>query len=278
MRTTGFAILNTRPAKQGKTFAQLVEAAGGRAYACPALQIETLPWQVSRETSIAPLWLFTSVNALSSVADGLAKLDKVTQASIQLLPIGQATEAAIRAQLLSWQKQAPQLTFHLLHSAQTSVSNSEALLQHEALQLASLQKQAVWLFKGEGGRTLLQDALAQQGCAVTEWSLYRRISAPFCQQAWSSFIADSAPFKTILATSVQSLQGLWQGWHQWQQVHDVSHETINISNLPLIVFSPRIADFAQAEGWQGKIWVTPQTSNQGIIEVINAVLKEKDYE
>ena len=266
MNAVRFALLNTRPAKQGAALAKEIEKVGGRSYACPALQIVSLSWQVSRETTVAPLWIFTSVHALDAVSDRLSEL-QVSNSPVQLLAIGQATERALKEALPKWQSQAPQLSFVLAATSGREEANSERLLALPLVQTAILKQQTVWLFKGEGGRSLLKDRLSQQGCSVTEWALYRRIAAPFCEPTWQAFVADSTPLKIVLATSVESLEAVWTGW----QAADRTHDTLALPQLPLLALSSRIAESAKEKGWQGELFVALGTSTQGLIEAIQII-------
>ena len=266
MNSARFALLNTRPAQQGEALAKEIEKVGGRSYACPALQIVSLPWQVSRETSIAPLWIFTSVHALGAVSERLSEC-QASPSSIQLLAIGQATERALKEVLPKWHLQAPHLSFVLATRSGRQEANSEWLLAHPLVQTAIMQQQTVWVFKGEGGRTLLKDSLTQQGCVVTEWPLYRRVEAPFCESTWQAFVAAPIPLKIVLTTSVESLEAVWTGW----QAADRTHEPLVLPQLPLLALSTRIAESAKEKGWLGELFVALGTSNQGILEAIQMI-------
>ncbi|GAB6035057.1 uroporphyrinogen-III synthase [Galenea microaerophila] len=266
-----FALLNTRPAHQARALKDLVQQAGGQSFACPTLKIEPIEyaepavsaWQTA--LTEASLWAVTSANAVAP----LQRL--LTQCAIEkgaVLAIGEATYQALQNQLAEfWQRPGAQLLPPLHLQGGQKRADSEALLTHPVLQKLT-PGQSVVLIKGEGGRDHMQRALEQKGVNVIELPLYRRVAAPFCPDQWQAFIRAQAP-KIILATSFESLKALWQGWENWQISQKSTHL---LPNLPLLVFSERIADLAQQAGWQGPIVVAPETSNSGILQGIETLI------
>jgi len=260
-----FALLNTRPAHQASALVDLVQQAGGQSFACPALKIEPIEYAESALSAWqsalaeAALWGVTSANAVAP----LQRL--LTQCAIEkgtVLAIGKATYQALQNQLAEfWQRPGAELL------PPKKRADSETLLTHPALQKLT-PGQSVVLMKGEGGRDHLQRTLEQKGVKVIELPLYRRVAAPFCQEQWQAFMRAQAP-KIILATSFESLKALWQGWENWQISQKSTHL---LPNLPLLVFSERIADLAQQAGWQGPIVVAPETSNSGILQGIETLI------
>jgi len=257
----------------------------------------------------AQLWVVTSTNAVPPLRALMEMLlqrwqqDKTGRLKAevpawQILAIGQATHQALQkvvAEVLGLHKngqktsenvqnpqscQAKESIFELLPPLHLQKgqkrADSETLLQHPALQMLSAEKSVV-LIKGEGGRNHLQQTLQQQGIQVVEMPLYRRVAAPFCAQSWQTFIRTDAP-KIVLATSFESLQSVWQGWENWQASQAKSAMpqkalTHPLSEFSLLAFSPRIAELAQQAGWRGAIAITPATSNTGILQGIETLIK-----
>jgi len=293
-----FALLNTRPVHQAGTLAQRVTAAGGASFSCPALQIvpiafsgvERLHWMSELQRS--DLWVVTSANAVPPLLDWVQAFAPQKQTK-QVLAIGEATHQALQqrmADYLIYDEKPPKIE-KICQNPQSSDRNSaflkllpplhlqkgemradsETLLQHPVWQQLS-PKSTVAVVKGVGGRDYLLKALLRLGFEGIEVPLYRREALPFCVETWQAFAQVKVP-RIILATSFESLQALWSGWQDIQRGQGLRGLPVFDSHL-LLAFSPRIADLAKAEGWQGEIVCAEETSNMGVMRTIERMIKD----
>ena len=153
-------MLVTRPQQQAAALCRRLEAEGAIAFPLPAIDIVPAADRRELESRLGAiasfdLVIFVSANA---VRYGASLLDQ--EHEWRLAAVGPATRQA-------------------LHAAGFRVSivpehgfDSESLLAHPAL--GAVQNRRVLLIKGEGGRDLLADALAQRGAAVQIAEVYRR--------------------------------------------------------------------------------------------------------
>ncbi|EXJ17045.1 uroporphyrinogen-III synthase [Imhoffiella purpurea] len=157
----GRGVLVTRPAGQADELCRLIESAGGRALRFPTIEIE--PTRDPRATALlAESWdlmYFVSRNAveqaLALVADGTwPKVER-------LAAVGRGTALA-----LAESGRGPDLV-------PSERYESEALL--EMPELADMRGRRVLIVRGEGGRGLFANAMAERGAEVHYAEVYRRV-------------------------------------------------------------------------------------------------------
>ena len=219
-------IVVTRPASLAQGLAKMIEAAGGRAFLFPAVEIEPLP-----VTAIAPgridMAVFISPTA---VREGLGQLGALPP-NLRIVALSRGTRRELERHGVAGALAAE------------AGADSEALLALPQLQ--QLAGQRVAIFRGEGGRGLLGDTLRARGATVEYVECYRRVRprsdpAPLAA-AWRS--------GELHAVTVSSAQGLGNLFAML--------EGGLLRGLPLFVPHERVADEARRLGAREAIAAGP---------------------
>lgn len=232
----GVGVLVTRPAHQADRLCALIKAAGGTAVRFPALAIvapedpEAARAVVDRLAGF-DLAVFISANA---VQYGLALLGgaKGLPAGLSIAAIGAATARAL-AQAGCRVDLRPEGGF-----------DSEALLA--APELQDMAGRRVLIFRGQGGRELLADALRQRGASVEYAEVYRRArpeaSADGVLRRWQA-----GDIHIVTATSNDALRNLY----------DLLGEPgrSQLRETPLVVVSTRMLKLARELGIAAEVMV-----------------------
>ncbi|MBD3612938.1 MAG: uroporphyrinogen-III synthase, partial [Hydrogenovibrio crunogenus] len=189
--------LNTRPVEQAEALSQSVREKGHQVLACPTLKIcpRSLPQQAGVTLSTFDKVFFISQNAVKQFVDmwqSAYQTHPVFAEKTECFAIGQSTYNAMKA--LDW-------PVAKVHSNQYV---TEALLQSEVLQ--NLTDQQCLIVKGKGGRPTLAEGLIAAGATVTEWAVYERVPADFCDAQWQVF--RSARHPVLLISSLDAWYGL----------------------------------------------------------------------
>lgn len=161
----GLGVLVTRPAAQADRLCRQIQAAGGRAYRFPVLEIappldpaplQALAGQLQRYDCA----IFISANAVQRALDVL--LDgRPWPSSVAIAVIGQRSADALQAYGIR-ADYCPADRF-----------DSEGLLALPAMQQVSGKRFVI--FRGDGGREYLADTLRQRGASVDYLEAYRRV-------------------------------------------------------------------------------------------------------
>jgi uroporphyrinogen-III synthase len=208
----GRGILVTRPREQAAHLARLIEQAGGRPVLFPAIEIEEVAAPAAlerlREFDLA---IFVSPTAVAKVMQRV----RAWPAELRAAAVGAGT----RRELEKWG------ITHVF--APQAGADSEALLAVPELQQCAGQR--IVIFRGEGGRALLGDTLAQRGAQIEFAACYRR-TRPIGLQTWKP--------DEIAAVTVSSAQGLANLFEMLEPAF--------LQTTPLFVPHPRIADEARA--------------------------------
>ena len=241
----GLRVLNTRPLLQNATLNQAIHDAGGIAIECPLLAIEPLLEVTSgsdngrachwidkfRNLSVIHHAIFISTNAVQYFFDGLAVYHLFLPSNTLVSAIGAASARALN-----------QLGVPV--DFVPSVADSEHLLQLESMQ--TVQNQIIVLVKGEDGRTLIADTLAQRGALIVPIEVYRRVPSDVSQVDVQSLWRDDA-VDIIVFTSEAAMRHLFfllgEHAHSWLQ------------GKPCLVISERLANVATQLGIK-KVWVS----------------------
>lgn len=216
----GKTILITRPVEQARTLARLIRDAGGEPIIFPAIEIRppSYPSRL-RETLSRPdqfdLAIFISPTAVESAWNYIDS-SWFGPSSMKVAAIGQGTARALRE--------------HGIEDiiAPSEKSDSEALLALPELQ--EVQRKNIVIFRGEGGRELLAQTLAERGAKVEHAECYLRarpdvdISPLLRQHA-------RKPLDAMILTSREGLINLEKmlgaAWSQFEAVPAfVTHERI----------------------------------------------------
>jgi uroporphyrinogen-III synthase len=223
----GLRVLNTRPLEQGRILSQKITEAGGLSITCPTLEIqETHSGWINElpDLNKVDCALFISANAVHYCFKQLQLHQIQWPNSIQIIAIGQGTEQALH----QYQLQAHDLP---------SRPDSEHLLALSSMQ--QLKQKTVLLFKGIGGRTLIEEDLKRGQAKLMIFEVYQRLTPEINPQLMDSLWRDDA-VDIILLTSEQSIQNLFklfsQEAHAW------------LCNKPCLVISERLAQAASLLG------------------------------
>jgi len=194
----GQRIAITRPAGQAAPLIERIRAAGGEAIAMPLLeiappQVPVHPAELKRKLKAAELIIFVSPNAVRMALQVLPATDWPRGA--QLACVGQGTARALREAGLD----APLVP--------DEGADSEALLALPRMH--SVRGQHVLIVRGEGGRPLLADTLAQRGAQVDHAIVYRRQPLPpdlaaLREQGDTTFVLTSSEAVRVLVAAARS--------------------------------------------------------------------------
>jgi len=246
----GKRVLVTRPAAQANGLIKAISVLGGIAIPCPALAIEELPENAANKQKIIDLDRYDALIVVSRNAAqmGLAWMaDYWPQLPVHLrwFAVGKSTAACLESEGIS--PTVPAACF-----------NSEALLALPELQLLSNQR--ILILKGEGGRELLEQRLAERGAIVDTLPLYRRAAVTYSSEQLQQLFAEGPP-DALIATSVDVLRAM-----------DFLLESALISRfeLPLLVASERISDAACQLGYRHVI-TSSSAADDSIVTALNVI-------
>jgi len=193
----GRGIVVTRPREQAQALASLIEAAGGTPLVFPAIEIQDLP--VSRALLAVigrleqfDLAVFISPSAVHKAMNLIRarRGDTPWPPALRIATIGRGSRRELERQGFAGV------------IAPAAHADSEALLALP--ELNDVTGRRVVIFRGEGGRELLGDALKARGAQVEYAECYRRVRPR----------ADSAPLLAawargaVHAVTVSSAEGL----------------------------------------------------------------------
>ncbi|WP_454782784.1 uroporphyrinogen-III synthase [Legionella sp. WA2022007384] len=193
----GLRVLNTRPQDQAQQLSQSIHKVGGVVIALPALEIRATnnDWlNLLPDLNKVDQAIFISANAVHYCFTQLNRQHIKWPSSIHVIAIGQGSAAALQK-------------FGIQVHAIPNIPDSEHLLALNTLQQPA--KQNVLLFKGEGGRPLIEEQLIQRGANLITLKVYQRvipqISRKLLESIWRDDLVD-----IILLTSEQSLHNLFK--------------------------------------------------------------------
>jgi uroporphyrinogen-III synthase len=224
---TGLRILVTRARHQAEPLCRRIEAAGGQALRLPVLEIEApseTNWLglVDRLAEFQ-LAIFVSANAVQLAVPRL-RARGVDLARLRLAAVGQKTAAALKA--LGCE----------VDICPCEAFTSEALLALPAMH--SVRGQGVIIFRGEGGRELLAEALRARGALVEYAEVYRR-ALPRIQPRRVTQLVEQAHL--ITCVSAQALRNLDA------MVGD--EQRARLRGISLLTGSARMLELAQTLGF-----------------------------
>jgi uroporphyrinogen-III synthase len=159
----GRTVLVTRPAHQAAALAQAIHAAGGMAFAFPALDIEAVPVEALNtplaQLAEADMVVFISPNAAQFGMAAIRAGGRLPPAAA-IFAVGPGTARALAAQGISG-------------VITPDGQDSEALLALPQLQEVAGKR--VVIVRGCGGRPLLANTLTARGAQVCFMECYRRV-------------------------------------------------------------------------------------------------------
>jgi uroporphyrinogen-III synthase len=226
----GRRILVTRPAAQAEGLARRIREAGGEPVCVPAIEIRDIEdlasaHAVADALEAFGLAIFVSGNA---VRRGLAILRarrgaRSWPAGLRVATVGQGSREALLAEGFA-EVLAPE-----------GRSDSEALLALPALAPARVRGVRVAIFRGDGGRALLGEALERRGARVSYAACYRRVrpEGGALRAAWR------AGLDAVTVTSAEGLANL---------LDMLGGEAARLAALPVFVPHARVAAEAARRG------------------------------
>ncbi len=226
---SGRRIVVTRPAGQARHLVELIRQAGGESVLFPVIEIrdasELAPALATIERLDSyDLAVFVSANAVQK-GMALVRARRDWPAGLAVATVGRGSERELKRQGFA------------AVIAPTERFDSEALLELPALQ--EVAGQSIVIFRGEGGREFLADALAERGAAVDYVECYRRVRpetdpAPLVE-LWARGALDA-----LCVTSSEGMENL-------VAMLDAGGRS-QLAATPVFVPHERIADRARALG------------------------------
>lgn len=240
----GLGVMITRPAHQATNLQQQIEAAGGKAFMYPMLEIlpaDKTPQLMAVFTQLEQyqIIIFISPNA---VEYGLELINANNGLSSQqrIAAVGKGTAEKFRT-----------LTGKDVDIMPEQQFNSEGLLAIPAMQ--EVQNQHILIMRGQSGRELLADTLQQRGAKVNYAAVYRR-QCPLMDVQQLKKDLQQGQIGIISLTSTEAISNLFQ------QVG-----THNLLELPYLVINTRLAESLKERGVKSEILVSHEASDSGIL-------------
>jgi len=242
-------ILVTRPAPFGEELCQLFVAQGDKAIYLPTLNIVNLPVSPELVKAIKNITeqdslVFISPQAVLSSMPLLRQYCSVIPVTTQIIAMGEGTAKLLRKAGLR------------VDVYPDKVYSSEELLN--LFMLTAVAGKKITLVRGEGGREILQQLLAESGAIVSHIVTYRRVMPEIDMQPYRELLA-THPWQVTVCTSGESIKNLKQLFA------DAAWPALSV--IPLIVVSERIKMLAEDLGFQ-TIWVARQMSNSALLECL----------
>lgn len=243
----GKGIVVTRPAHQAQALARLVEAAGGNPILFPAIEIHDVedigPFMgLLDRLDGFDLAVFISPNAIER-AMRLIQARRKLPPNLKIAAIGGGSVKALERHGVTGVI-APQGRY-----------DSEALLDRS--EIAGARR--VVIFRGEGGREHLGDALSARGAAVEYAECYRRVR-PALDPAPLLRVWSGGGVHAVTATSSEGLRN-FAG-----MIGAPGRE--GLQRTPVFVPHPRIAEAAR--GLEIRTVVVTGPGDEGVLDGLNA--------
>jgi uroporphyrinogen-III synthase len=238
----GLRVLNTRPREQAVDLSQKIHDAGGVVIELPTIEIVGTPHWLSSLPDLNSVnqAIFISANAVEHCFSPLQQHHIHWPSTIEVIAIGKGSAAVLNQ-------------FNIPVHVIPEISDSEHLLMLHSLKQP--KNQHILLFKGEGGRTLIENVLLEREATLLAFNVYRRtlpkINHQFVKSIWRDDLVD-----IILLTSEQSMRNLFQLFEE--KAHHWLH------NKTCLVLSERLAQIASSLGIKNLICSRPD-------EIMNAL-------
>jgi len=192
----GRAVLVTRPSRQSDRLSRLVRDAGGEAVLFPALAIEPLPDAGASLAALGGLTTFDYAIFISSnaVEMGAALVTGAWPETLLVVAVGEGTAGALRSKGFA-DVIVPQLG-----------ADTESVLALP--QFGRPEGKRILIFRGQGGRELLAEALRKRGAEVAYVECYRRIR-PLHDPSQLIARWEAGALHAVTAMSAETLDNLW---------------------------------------------------------------------
>ncbi len=243
----GLGVMVTRPAHQAEPLCRLIEAAGGRPYRLPLLEIlppEQPPRELDRLKEFDTA-IFISPNAVERAVDMLREPEGFP-GNMRLVTVGRGSAAALERVL----GREPDI-------CAPPPYNSESLLTNSGMQ--RLANRHIIIFRGNGGRELLAETLRSRGATVEYCEVYRR-ACPKIEPAEVKRAWEQGKIDIITITSGEGLRNLVEctgaANHGW------------LFHTPLVLINRRLAALARELGFRRQLLVSREASDSATIDTI----------
>ncbi|MBE9539365.1 MAG: uroporphyrinogen-III synthase [Proteobacteria bacterium] len=243
------AVLVTRPSGQAATLCDALSARGYKAFSQPLLELlalAELPPQALDSISHLDNYkhiIFISGNAVRFGMESILAQRRGMPDGIQVYAIGASTAEALQEYGVESIAASPPMT-------------SESLLSLPQLQ--SVDGQKLLIVKGQGGRTRLRDVLSQRGALVDDLPCYQRR----CPKLAPGELAGKLSNWQIGLLLISSGEGLCNLLTLLSP-----SETINLSTVPVIVPSRRVARMAEEAGFTA-VFTAENASNAAMLKMV----------
>ena len=241
-------IMITRPAHQAGKLAEGIVAAGGSPFLFPTLDIAAVELTLEDKEKIQQISQYDIIIFISpnAVEHGLNQIQDITDLphNILLATIGQGSAKALNSKLGKQPDISPKENF-----------NSEGLLATEAM--LNVANKHILIIRGNGGREHLKQTLQQRGAYVDYLNAYQRIKPSVDSSDLEQYLQNNE-IAAIVITSAESLKNLLE----------LTPEKVisNLLQLPLLLINKRLIDIANKAGFENKLIVTAEASDEEIIE------------
>lgn len=246
-------ILVTRPDPQGGQLVEMIAKKGGKPIFFPTIAFVPPPDEKVLQRALQQLGdqdylIFISPQAVYSSVPFIRQLWPELSPKAQFFAIGAGTKKALHD------------AGYVATLCPPEEWNSEGLLAMPAFH--SIENKKIAVFRGMGGRELVDQILSDRGAQVLPVIVYERIK-PHHDTAP---LIDQLKHRTIDALVCTSFEGV-------QNLKDLVGEEAwpLLQRIPLFVVSERIKSLAHDLGFQ-TIWVTQRASNEAILERLMQVL------
>lgn len=247
----GRHIAVTRPAGQAESLCREIEARGGSPVRFPVLAIGAVEDSAELEGAAAgldrfDLAFFVSPNAVLHAMPALLKNGPLPP-GLTVATVGKGSERVLASFGLR-DVIAPQSGF-----------DSEAVLALPAFQGAAVNGKCVVIFRGDGGRDLLGEALRARGATVEYVTCYRR----YCPRLDAELLLGPAREGQLDGISLTSSEGVGN------LVAMVGEDGMRLLKTVTIFAShPRIAAHARAAGFERIVETAP--GDAGLIDALES--------
>ncbi len=243
-------VLVTRPKQQADNLCESIENLGGTAIRFPVIEInksenQQVAKKILDDLEQYDIGIFISRNAVEWT---LKLLDEKKSAleSLSLISIGPATTAALKRALSGT----------VITNCGT---NSESLLENEALGTEAVSGKKIIIFRGQGGREHLATTIRQRGAKVDFAEVYRRdcpqYDSDFINKIWALNVPD-----VVVVTSNNGLENLFSL---------LNNEQRNLLlGKQLVVMGRRMFDFSVGFGFAKTPIFTDENDDEGILKLI----------
>lgn len=236
-------VLITRPAHQATDLCKHIAQYGGIPIRFPTVAIKIIdPGNKVEKINTADFVVFLSPNGVTTALPFCTELLQQARPRFKLLAVGPSTAQTLADNHFTVDY-LPKTTF-----------NSEGLSALPILQ--AIEDKNVLIFQGEQGRSHLAEVLTQRGAKIELITTYQRI----CPSILDLSIPLVNQVDILLSTSTTGIENLVTLLYPyWKSA---------LFAKPLVVVSPRVAQFAQQIGFVKKPLIADNASDQAILHCL----------